>query len=124
MLNHAKYAKYANKHTYLWAPQFRSNNFHTYLWAYANLNCDFRKTEKIELNKHVHALNGNIEIINRDIIILQLNTSNSNFISKIEDLKITVNENNADVVMISESNMDTDNPEMITLRETKFPNYV
>ena len=66
----------------------------------------------------MHMQNGNNDIIDRDLVVLQLNTSNSNFHSKIEDLKVTVNEHEADIVLISESNIDIENQEHLILRET------
>ena len=66
----------------------------------------------------MHMKHGNTNIVERDLVVLQLNTSNSNFHSKIEDLKVTVNEHEADIVLISESNIDIENQEHLILRET------
>merc|ERR1711954_121409 len=54
---------------------------------------------------------------------LQLNYSHCNFSTKIEELRITVFENRADIVVISESNYDTEDEEVKRLREVKFPDF-
>ena len=85
----------------------------TYLWAIS---------QRVR-NKRVHSLNGNFEVIDRNICVLQLNYSNCNFATKIEELKITIHENKADIVILSESNIDTNNLELMTPRQTKFPEF-
>merc|ERR1711954_413164 len=71
----------------------------------------------------MHAEHGNGEAIERNLVILQLNYSNCNFITKIDELKVTVTENKADLVLISESNFNTADEEAILYRESKFTDF-
>ena len=43
--------------------------------------------------------------------------------TKVEELRITVHEHRADLVLLSESNVDTSNAEEIHYRNSKFPEY-
>ena len=74
-------------------------------------------------NKKTHAINGNPEILNKQINIIQINSSNANFNSKLEELVVTMERQKADVCVISESNMEHSNPVKMTERKSKFPQY-
>merc|ERR1711954_101143 len=71
----------------------------------------------------MHAEHGNGEAIERNLVILQLNYSNCNFSTKIDELKVTVIENKADLVLISESNFNTADTEAVLYRESKLTDY-
>ena len=57
------------------------------------------------------------------IKVLQLNSSNADFETKSLELRTTVNYNKSDVVLISESNMDTKSQEKLDNRAKDFPDY-
>ena len=71
----------------------------------------------------MHSINGNPEILSRQLNIIQINSSNSHFCTKIDELVVTIIENKADIIIISESNMEMDDPERILEREMKLPEY-
>ena len=71
----------------------------------------------------MHSRNGNSTMIDRNLVFLQLNYSHCNFATKIEELRVTIFENKADIVVISESNYDTEDEDVKKLRESKFPEF-
>ena len=73
---------------------------------------------------HAHNGNkGNPEILQKKLVILQLNCSNSNFMTKKEELDVTIETNKADIVVVSESNMDTTDQKLLDERQSKFPTF-
>ena len=66
---------------------------------------------------------GNPEILQKKLVILQLNCSNSNFMTKKEELDVTIESNKADIVVVSESNMDTTDQKLLDERQSKFPTF-
>ena len=71
----------------------------------------------------MHSTNGNHKILSKQLAILQVSCSNSNFETKLEELSITLEKNKADLVITSESNMDVANVEKVTQRASKNPQY-
>ena len=71
----------------------------------------------------MHILNGNPEILNRNLTVIQLNSSNSHFNTKLNELIVTTHEKKANVVIISEANMETNEPDKMEYRASKFPDY-
>ena len=59
--------------------------------------------------------NTNDKITN--LTILQLNSSNSDWSTKRHELMTTINNNDADVVIVSEANVETTNPEKMEERK-------
>ena len=55
--------------------------------------------------------------------IMKLNASNSDFITKIPELRATIDSNNTEIVIISESNAEVDNPERSLTRSKAFPDF-
>ena len=49
--------------------------------------------------------------------------SNADFCLKILELRSTINDNQAEVIIISESNAEVGDPEKMTLRACDFPDY-
>ena len=74
-------------------------------------------------NKLAHSVNGNPLILSKKINILQLNASNSDFNSKIDELITTVDRLKGDIVIISESNMDDKDKKKLLERSNKFPDF-
>ena len=58
----------------------------------------------------MHIYNGNPEILARQLNIIQINSSNTNFFTKLDKLYVTIHEQKADLVIILESNMDMSDP--------------
>ena len=73
-------------------------------------------------NKRQHSLNGNINE-NDTVTILQLNTGNGKLINCFDRLKLAINDNNAKILVISESNFDAANPGEKLKRAKEFPNH-
>ena len=74
----------------------------------------------------MHSMNRNTQADNylrKKIVILQLNCSNSNFMTKTDELFVTIESHKADIVIVSESNMDMTDVELIEERQAKFPNF-
>ena len=71
----------------------------------------------------MHTINGNVPPLNKKINIIQINTSNANFNTKLNELRLITERKRADVVIVSESNMETNNVLKINKRQNKFPNY-
>ena len=71
----------------------------------------------------MHALNGNPDTLTRQINIIQINSLNSNFCTKLGKLAVTIHENKADLVIISESNMEVTDLEKMLEREIKLPEF-
>ena len=84
---------------------------------------NYAKSKQKVNNKETHTINGNPEILNKQINIIQINSSNANFNSKLEELVVTMERQKADVCVISESNMEHSNPVKMTERKSKFPQY-
>lgn len=74
-------------------------------------------------NKNMHFLSGNSIILSKHNKILQVNTSNSDFHTKIENLVVTVEDQKADIIAISESNMDSSDPTKIKEPAVKFSRF-
>ena len=66
-----------------------------------------------------HKLNGN----RSHYKILQINGSNADFNTKLIELKDTINENQSEVILISESNADVSNDLKMLQRSKEFPDY-
>ena len=95
----------------------------TYLWVHPPVHQgNITKLSHKKHNQLVKCYNGNIEILDRNLVVLQINYSSCNFLTKIEELRVTAQEHNADVIIISESNIDTSNAEEMYLRNSKFTN--
>ena len=77
----------------------------------------------MSMNKRNHTINGNNDILSKNLNLIQINSSNSNFISKLDELEITIERQHADIVIISEANMNTVNATEMAQRENKFPHY-
>ena len=60
-------------------------------------------------NKMMHIINGNMSVLTSKVNLIQLNSSNANFCSKLDELAATIREQKAEIVIISESNMEKDN---------------
>ena len=57
------------------------------------------------------------------LILLQLNTSNADWQTKKYELATTINNNNADITVISESNAEVNNSERMLDRKAMFAEY-
>jgi len=99
--------------------------------TYASMNlhmkvmCEytFKHTMQPKHNRVMHALNGNPDILNKQITIIQVNSLNANFDMNIYELIVTTESHKADIVVISESNIDTNNPIKMTERANKFARF-
>ena len=69
----------------------------------------------------MHTKNGN-KVINK-YRILQLNTSNCDFNTKLVELRATIDDKDADIIIISESNSEVEDTEKINDRQKAFPEY-
>ena len=67
----------------------------------------------------MHSTNGNVNHYK----IMQINSSNSDFKTKIPELTAMIHENKSDIIVISKANSETNDPERMTLREKSFPNF-
>ena len=76
-------------------------------------------------NNKTHMINGNIakDIIEKQINILQLNTSNANFTTAIDKLVTTIAEYESNIMIISKSNLLVYDTEQIEVRKQKLPNF-
>ena len=72
-----------------------------------------------ENNKFQHYKNGN----RSHYKFLQINGSNADFTTKLEELKEMVNTNKSEIILISESNAETNDKKKMDLRNKEFPNY-
>ena len=70
-------------------------------------------------NKEQHIKNGNRKNINH-YKILQVNTSHANYNTKIQDLRLTINEQESQIVVISEANMNLDDSDNLEERRKTF----
>ena len=80
------------------------------------------KVKAKENNKNLHTKNGNRKVINHYKIV-QINGSNACFNTNIHELRITINENQSQIVVISEANVDVDNEDKIKERDDKFADF-
>ena len=71
----------------------------------------------------MHSTNGNPETLTRSINVIQINCSNSNFNTKLDELAVTIKEQKADLIIISESNMEVLDPDKTLARASKFLNF-
>merc|ERR1712081_3216 len=83
----------------------------------------YSKAKQSGNNKKAHSKNGNPEILKDDIKIIQINASNANFTTKIEELQVTIDKTKADIVIISEANVEVKNKDKMTERESKFTEF-
>ena len=77
------------------------------------------ETKALNHNKLMHALEGN----KKHYKILQINSSNADFNSKLHELRATVNDNEADIVIVSESNFECGDDEKTDTRQSHFPDF-
>ena len=87
-----------------------------------NKDSDENNAEKAEAekrNRNLHTLNGN----RTHYKILQINSSNADFNSKLIELEDTINENKSEIILISESNADVGDQKKMLERSKKFANY-
>ena len=77
-----------------------------------NTECNVDVVNQRKLNKTSHTKNGNKQMHYK---ILQINSSNANFCSKLRELKVTININMAQIIIISESNAEIDDNEKMPL---------
>ena len=73
-------------------------------------------------NKIQHSYNGNIDHVD-DLCILQINTGNGTSKCNDDKLRYTVEDTKAKLVIVSESNIDTNNLELMDRRAKNFPGF-
>merc|ERR1711954_578915 len=83
----------------------------------------YNKVRQSRNNKETHSINGNPKILKDDIKIIQVNASNANFTTKVEELQVIIDKTKADIVIVSEANMEIKNKDKITERESKFTEF-
>ena len=69
-----------------------------------------------------HSLNGNLDQPD-NITVLQLNTGNGGFKGTEARLRLTIEETKAKVIILSEANLDVNNPEHTVIRDSKFQGF-
>merc|ERR1711954_398742 len=83
----------------------------------------YSKGEQVSQNKNMHNTNGNNEVLRDDIQVIEVNASNANFTTKIEELQVIVDKTKADIAIISKANTEVKNDIKMTERESKFTAY-
>ena len=80
------------------------------------------KVKAKENNKNLPAENGNKKVINH-YKVLQINGSHACFNTKIQELRTTINENQSQIVVLSEANVDKNDEKKMKEREDKFTDF-
>ena len=73
-------------------------------------------------NKRQHAINGN-NALNDDIVILQVNTGNGKARCNDDKLRVIINGSKAKIVVILDSNIDTEYVDQIEERKRLFDGF-
>ena len=79
----------------------------------------FQKVKAEKSNKIAHTTNGN----RSHYKIMQVNSSNANFCSKLPELEAMINNNKSDIIVISEANAEIKDKDKMEERQKAFPQF-